>query len=58
MSSSSYVARNHSESNPLFVPPKMSFQSGIAAQAAARAAAVNGAAQRGAEEVFGSSDSE
>ena len=58
MSSSSYVARNQSDKNPLFVPPKMSFLSGIAAQVAARATAVNGAAQREAEEVFGSSDLE
>ena len=58
VNSSSYVARKHSDTNPLFVPPKLSFQSGVAAQAAARAAAVNGAAQCGAEEVFGSSDSD
>ena len=58
VSSSSYVARKHSDSDPLFMPPKLSFQSGIAAQVAARAAAVNGAAQCGAEEVFGSSDSD
>ena len=58
VSSSSYVARKHSDANPLFIPPKSSFHSGIAAQVAARAAAVNGAAQCGTEEVFGSSDSE
>ena len=54
--SGSYVARRHNDADPLFMPPPKasSLQANIAAQAAARAAAVNGAA----EEVFGSSDSD